>query len=182
MTHLGTLPAKQPRDIFCPSTQKQLHPHHNSRALGVIETRTANMPGTLSLRAATASDAQAMGLIGTRSFRDSLSTVIFPAHLRTPATEDAETPWRAARTLRRMKEGKDTFVVIDSNDSGEETVVGFAQWERPGGVTKGQEGQYDEDKVTDTLDGEALAKLLGDMDVEAKKQLGPEGYGNMWCK
>ncbi|KAK0654784.1 acyl-CoA N-acyltransferase [Cercophora newfieldiana] len=140
------------------------------------------MAGPLSLRRATSSDVPAMGLIGTRAFRDTLSTVIFPASLRTSANEDAETTWRTARTLRRMNEGKDTFVVVDTDsNTGEETVVGFTQWERPGmAATKGQEGQHDEDKITEGMDREALAKMMGLMEEDAKKHLGPEGHANMW--
>jgi hypothetical protein len=140
------------------------------------------MVGTLSFRAATPADAHAMGLVGTNAFRDTLSTIIFPPHLHT-SNKDVVTPWRAARTLRRMNEGKPTFVAVDSNpDTNEETIVAFAQWERPGGATSGQEGEYDEDNVTDALDGDALARMMGAIEAEAKKQLGPDGHANMWCK
>ncbi|KAK0634203.1 acyl-CoA N-acyltransferase [Immersiella caudata] len=134
----------------------------------------------LSIRVATPADAHAMGLVSTNAFRDTLSTVIFPPHLRT-SDKDVVTPWRAARTLRRMNEGKPTFVMVDTNpETNEETIVGFAQWERPGGATKGQEGEYDEDRLAEGLDADALARMMGAMDVEAKKQLGPDGYAKMW--
>ncbi|KAK4443353.1 puromycin N-acetyltransferase [Podospora aff. communis PSN243] len=135
---------------------------------------------TLSFRAATPADTHAIGLVGSKAFRDTLSTVIFPARLRT-SSEGVVTPWRAARTLRRMNEGKPTFVAVDTNlDTKEETIVGFAQWEQPGEATSGQEGEHDEDKATDALDGEALARMMGAMEAEAKKQLGPDGHARMW--
>lgn len=137
---------------------------------------------TLSLRPATTADGPAMGRIGTRAFRTNMSLAIFPAHLRTSATDDAENAWRAFRTLRRLNEGKDTLVVVDDGEGQEaEEVVGFAQWERPGQASQGLEG-HSEAIETPELDGEALATMMRAMDEETRRQLGPEGHGNMWCK
>ena len=91
----------------------------------------------LFLRPADEEDSPRIGRIGQAAFQHSLSQALFPTHLHSKSeTGDPrldEAHWRAARTTRRMREGKLTFVVVEGlgvNDSDAE-VVGFSQWELP---------------------------------------------------
>ncbi|KAK5654067.1 hypothetical protein OQA88_7747 [Cercophora sp. LCS_1] len=151
----------------------------------------------MHLRPAVESDARQMGLIGSRAFADTISTLLFPPHLRVPGADwfEEETVWRTARTLRRMRDGKDTLVVVDDVD-GVETVVGFAQWDRPAVVVESdagegkaeangeatQEAKSDaaENWVPGMLDAEALVRLEAMIGEESERILGPRGYKDMW--
>ncbi|KAK0748927.1 acyl-CoA N-acyltransferase [Schizothecium vesticola] len=142
----------------------------------------------LRLRHATEADAPAMAAVSSRAFRETLSQILFPPRLRHLSQEDQETPWRASRTIRRMRDGKATLVVVDTADDGEETaVVGMAQWVRP--VDKGAGAPpppssggtvVAEDPAPATLDSEALDDFMKLLDEETKKVLGPDGSKHMW--
>lgn len=130
-----------------------------------------------------------MAAVCTRAFRDTLSQILFPPRLRHLSQEDQETPWRATRTIRRMRDGKVTLVVVETANDGEETVVGMAQWVPP--VTKGAGAPSPpssggtvvaEEPAPATLDSEALNDFMKLLDEETKKVLGPEGSKNMWCE
>jgi hypothetical protein len=86
-----------------------------------------------------------------------------------------------------MREGKPTFVVVDvpEDGSGDEQVVGFAQWELPSQATPFAAGaavEVEPDQVPASLDQEKLLEMYQIIVEETKKALGPEGYSNMWCK
>lgn len=136
----------------------------------------------LQLRPARVEDGPAMGAIGTRAFRDGLNRVLFPPHLQTPTSDDEGSAWRKARTLRRMREGRVTFVVVDLVD-GQETVIAYAQWERPqiSDQPQKQEEPATEDGTAASLDKGALARLNRILDQMAQTALGPDGYKSMWC-
>lgn len=160
--------------------------HHISKQLHAPNDKST-MP--LHVRNATEADAPAMADVSTRAFRDSLSQILFPPRLRHLSQEDQETPWRAARTVRRMRDGMASIVVVDTADDGEETVVGMAQWVRP--VDKDASAApppsaggtvVAEDPAPVTLDGEALIGFLKQLGEETKKVLGPDGSKHMWCE
>ncbi|KAK3988416.1 acyl-CoA N-acyltransferase [Cladorrhinum sp. PSN332] len=154
----------------------------------------------LHLRPATLADSPHIGRIGAASFSDTVSLALFPANLSHLSltgdnfTDEAE--WRAARNVRRMKEGKVTFVVVDRDEGGEEkAVVGFAQWEPPKSTNTSQGGE-DEDKqaagaaslkteleadvLPPSLDVVALKRMWEAVEAETEAVLGPEGYSKMW--
>lgn len=147
---------------------------------------TDEMP--LRIRPARADDAPAIGAIGSRAFRHNISPLLFPSHMRSLAPHDEETPFRVARTLRRMREGKITYVVIDEDESDgqAEKAVGFAQWQGPQDTSAAAEdlddGAAAEAEALVTLDREALAAMHESIEAQAVKVLGPQGYKNMWCK
>lgn len=143
----------------------------------------------LHLRHATEAEAPAMAALSTRAFRGSLSQILFPPRLRHLSQEDQETPWRAARTVRRIRDGMTTLVVVDTADDGKETVVGMAQWVRP--VDKDASAApppsagrtvMAEDPAPATLDSEALDGFMKQLKEETAKVLGPNGSKHMWCK
>lgn len=143
----------------------------------------------LHLRHATEAEAPAMAALSTRAFRDSLSQILFPPRLRHLSQEDQETPWRAARTVRRIRDGMTTLVVVDTADDGKETVVGMAQWVRP--VDKDASAApppsagrtvVAEDPAPATLDSEALDGFMKQLKEETAKVLGPDGSKHMWCE
>jgi len=138
----------------------------------------------LLLRPARAEDAPAMGVLGTRAFQDGLNRVLFPPRLQTPGNKDEGPAWRAARILRRMREGRTAYVVVDAADDGSETVIGYAQWDRP--KVPGQDTPQDEpakeDDTPSSLDKEALARLNEILDKIAVTALGPDGFQSMWCR
>lgn len=143
----------------------------------------------LHLRHATEAEAPAMAALSTRAFRDSLSQILFPPRLRHLSQEDQETPWRAARTVRRIRDGMTTLVVVDTADDGKETVVGMAQWVRP--VDKDASAApppsagrtvVAEPPAPATLDGEALDGFMKQLKEETAKVLGPDGSKHMWCE
>ncbi|KAK1830647.1 puromycin N-acetyltransferase [Podospora conica] len=144
----------------------------------------------LLLRHATEADAPAMAAVASRAFRDTLSQILFPPRLRHLSQEDEEVPWRAMRTIKRMRDGKVTLVVVDKADGGDdapETVVGMAQWVRP--VDKDASAPppppaggppVAEEPVPATLDSEALDGFMKLLDEETVKVLGPDGSKHMW--
>ena len=144
----------------------------------------------LQLRLATEADGPTLGRIARDAFQDSLSRSLFPPHLNSQSgAGDAwldEAQWRATRTIRRMKEGKPTFVVVDvpENGSSTETVVGFAQWELPWQPTSPDGGVCEaaKDPVPQTLDEGKLREMYEIIDIETKRALGPDGHSKMWCK
>lgn len=144
----------------------------------------------LILRPAEEADSPRIGRIGANAFQQSLSRSLFPAHLHSrsetgdPVRDEAE--WRAARNLRRMRDGNPTFVVVDIAEGGAETeeVVGFAQWELPSQVVAPAPEatvEADKDPMPGALDQEELRKLYRVIETETKKALGPDGHRNMWC-
>lgn len=144
----------------------------------------------LRLRPATEADAPAIGAVSSRAFRNTLSQILFPPRLRALSQEDEETPWRAARTLKRMRDGKVTLVVVDVPDdnSAPEVIVGMAQWVRPVDVAAPPDVGYSGDKSVEveepapaTLDSEALSRFMGQLDEETVKALGQDGSKHMWC-
>ncbi|KAK4227382.1 acyl-CoA N-acyltransferase [Podospora fimiseda] len=139
----------------------------------------------LSVRPATLADSPHIGRIGAASFADTLSLALFPPHLRhLSARGDAfldEAEWRAARNVRRMNEGKVTFVVVDKEDDGKEEIVGFAQWVPPHEKSKEDtEKENEADVLPPTIDEGALKKLWEVIEGEIKDVLGQEGYSKMW--
>ncbi|KAK1757968.1 puromycin N-acetyltransferase [Echria macrotheca] len=142
----------------------------------------------LTLRPALEEDCPAIGRVGARAFRDTVSAGLFPPHLRALAGDiDEETPWRTARTLRRLRAGKDTIVVVDDETG---AVAGFAQWERPHVRSSEAAGDEEEDldhsalapedEIPMSLDRESL-KSLGDLlERKAEEALGPDGHRYMW--
>jgi hypothetical protein len=147
----------------------------------------------LILRPATEKDAFRLGCIGRDAFRHHVSRDLFPPHLRSksesgdPDFDEAE--WRGMRTVRRMKEGKPAYVVVDVSEGGipdeEGLVVGFCQWELPSeGQEKKQNFKDDAnaDRLPPILDSQAYHAMGEVIDRESHKILGPEGYSKMWCK
>ncbi|KAK4035184.1 puromycin N-acetyltransferase [Parachaetomium inaequale] len=143
----------------------------------------------LLLRPAKEDDSTKIGAIGRDAFSGTLSRSIFPPHLHSksetgdPGLDEAQ--WRAARNLRRMREGKPTYVVVDvpEDGSGDERVVGFAQWELPSQETPSTAGaavEIEPDPLPASLDQEKLLEMYRLIEDETKKALGPEGYSNMW--
>lgn len=120
-----------------------------------------------------------MADIATKAFRDTVSAILFPPHLRSLSPVDEETPWRAARTLKRMREGIDTAVVVDTAEDGSETVIAFVQWEPPAELKK-QLGEVEEEIMPVTLDMKSVQTLLDDIDNQTREVLGPEGHSKMW--
>ena len=145
----------------------------------------------LFLRPATEDDSDGIGRIGQAAFQDSLSTILFPAHLHArsetgdPRLDEAQ--WRAARTTRRMREGKPNFVVVEGSEEGDgdARVVGFAQWElpsqKPSSAIDTAENEQ-QDYFPPTLDQEALRNMFRKIDEMTMAGLGPSGHSNMWCK
>jgi len=136
----------------------------------------------LHLRSAVEDDCPAIGLITTRAFRNGLSGVYFPPHLKALTTEDEEVPWRVARALKRMRQGLESVVAVDLVD-GSEIVVGFAQWEAPL-----PPGQADREIVPSpendglvSLDRDALDRLVKDQEYATRVALGPDRHRYMWC-
>jgi hypothetical protein len=130
-----------------------------------------------------------MAAVCTRAFRDTLSQILFPPGLRHLSQEDQETPWRASRTIRRMRDGKVTLVVVETADDGEETVVGMAQWVQPVDKNAGAPSPPSsggtvvaEEPAPATLDSEALDGFMKLLEEETKKVLGPDGSKHMWCE
>ncbi len=144
----------------------------------------------LYIRAATEADTARLGRIGRDAFRDSLSRSFFPAHLssksETGDPDQDEAQWRGERVMRRMREGKPTFVVVDVPDDGSdgENVVGFAQWELPSSSRHVSEPAHESesDSLPASLDIEALKEVFAKLEAEAKKALGPDGHSKIWCK
>jgi hypothetical protein len=144
----------------------------------------------LLLRAAKEPDTRKLGIISRDAFRDSLSRAFFPPHLASksetgdPALDEAQ--WRDVRVLRRMREGKPTYVVVDvpEDEADGEEVVGFAQWELPSGSTAPAEAaaETEKDPLPGSLDRETLLKVYAALEAETKKALGPDGHSKMWCK
>lgn len=145
----------------------------------------------LLLRAAQESDTPKLGIIGRDAFRDSLSRSLFPPHLASksetgdPGLDEAQ--WRDVRVLRRMREGKPTFVVVDvtEGESEGENVVGFAQWELPSCSTAPAShaaAEAEKDALPASLDRDSLQELYAALETETKKALGPDGHSKMWCK
>lgn len=125
-----------------------------------------------------------MGVLGTRAFQDGLNRVLFPPHLQTTGDNDEQSAWRTRRILRRMREGRPAFVVVDVADDGSETVIGYAQWERPRIPDEDthQGEPATEDDTPASLDKEALARLNETLDRMAVMALGPDGFKSMWCR
>lgn len=144
----------------------------------------------LKIRPATDADGPPIGFIGREAFRDSLSKSLFPPHLHAKSkTGDVrldEVQWRATRAVRRMNEGKPTFVVVDvpEDKTSAEVVVGFAQWELPFQPASSNSivGEADKDPVPATLDTQVFQEMYDIMDIETNKALGPDGHSKMWCK
>ncbi len=144
----------------------------------------------LFIRSATEADATRLGRIGRDAFRDTLSRSFFPPHLSSKSeTGDSdldEAQWRGERVLRRMREGKPTFVVVDVPDDGRdsERVVGFAQWELPPPTTHASEpaDEIESDPLPASLDLERLREVVEKLEAESKKALGPDGHSKIWCK
>ena len=144
----------------------------------------------LYIRAATEADTARIGRIGRDAFRDTLSRSFFPAHLssksETGDPDQDEVQWRGERVMRRMREGKPTFVVVDVPDDGSdgEDVVGFAQWELPSSSTHVSEPAHESesDPLPASLDLEALSEVFAKLEAESKKALGPDGHNKIWCK
>lgn len=145
----------------------------------------------LLLRPAKEADSADIGCIGRDAFRGTVSSSLFPPHLYSQSeTSDPtldEAQWRATRNLRRMRDGKPTFVVVDVPEDGSDTevVVGFAQWDTPSQGAPGAAGavtEADIDPSPGSLDQEKLRELYKQIEDETKKALGPEGYSKMWCK
>ncbi|KAK4149786.1 puromycin N-acetyltransferase [Chaetomidium leptoderma] len=142
----------------------------------------------LQLRPAQDADGAKLGLIGRDAFRDTLSRSFFPPHLYSksetgdPSLDEAQ--WRAARTMRRMRDGKPTFVVVDvpEDGSGAEEVVGFAQWELPQATPPASEAvaEVDKDTLPGSLDQEKLIEMYAILEKETKRALGPDGHSKMW--
>ncbi|EGS22577.1 uncharacterized protein CTHT_0010460 [Thermochaetoides thermophila DSM 1495] len=145
----------------------------------------------LILRPATEKDAFRLGCIGRDAFRHHVSRDLFPPHLRSksesgdPDFDEAE--WRGMRTVRRMKEGKPAYVVVDVSEGGipdeEGLVVGFCQWELPSeGQEKKQnfEDDANADRLPPILDSQAYHAMGEVIDRESHKILGSEGYSKMW--
>lgn len=153
----------------------------------------ANLLSTmpLQLRPATDADGFALGCIGQNAFRDIFGAFIFPPHLHSKSEsgdpELDEVHWRATRTLRRMKEGKPTFVAVDVSEDGAETVVGYAQWESPSSSQPPTSELSDvceltKDPLPPCLDEGNMLEIYRIMETETRRALGPEGHSNMWCK
>jgi hypothetical protein len=145
----------------------------------------------LFLRPATEDDSPGIGRIGQAAFQDSLSTILFPAHLHAnsetgdPRLDEAQ--WRAARTTRRMREGKPTFVVVEGSEAGDgdAQVVGFAQWELPSQKTSSEMGTAENERqepFPPALDQDALRDLYKKIEEMTMAGLGPSKQSNMWCK
>lgn len=149
----------------------------------------------LQIRPATDADGFRLGCIARDAFRDSLSRAMFPPRLHSksetgdPGLDEAQ--WRATRTLRRMREGKPTFVAVDVPEQAgsPELVVGFAQWELPS-QPKGPDGSTSSDETDEmfkdplpkSLDAEKLKEMYEILELETKKALGTDGHSKMWCK
>ncbi|KAL2127087.1 hypothetical protein VTI74DRAFT_11366 [Chaetomium olivicolor] len=143
----------------------------------------------LQLRAATEADSARIGCIGTDAFRPNpgVGRLLFPPHLehksRTGDSRLDEAEWRAARNLRRMRDGNPTFVVVDVPEDGSkpEEVVGFAQWQAPAESTALSElKEADNGPLPPSLDQEALREIFEVLNKETKKVLGPDGHSKMW--
>ena len=144
------------------------------------------------IRPAKEADAVRLGRIGRDAFRDSLSRSFFPPHLSSKSeTGDPdldEAQWRGERVLRRMREGKPAFVVVDVPEDGSdgEKVVGFAQWELPSPSTDASASEpadeIESDPLPASLDLERLREVFAKLEAEAKKALGPDGHSKIWCK
>ncbi|KAL2269272.1 hypothetical protein VTJ83DRAFT_1456 [Remersonia thermophila] len=141
----------------------------------------------LRLRLALEDDAVRIGHITATAFSATVSSDVFPPHLHHKSeTGDPfsdEVQWRARRTVRRMREGKPTVVVVDVPDNGDgpEEVVGFAQWDPPSlGVQGSAQAEADQDKIPGCLDQDALREMMRVIDEETKRALGPDGHSKMW--
>ncbi|KAL2261805.1 hypothetical protein VTK26DRAFT_3279 [Humicola hyalothermophila] len=147
----------------------------------------------LQIRPASEADGSRLGCIARDAFRDTLSRAIFPSHLHCksetgdPGLDEAQ--WRTTRTLRRMREGKPTFVVVDvpEQDNSSEVLVGFAQWEPPsqptsfdGAASTDPAQEMAKDPLPPSLDANKLQEMYDIIDCETKKALGPEGHSKMW--
>ena len=150
----------------------------------------------LRLRHATEADALAISEVNCRAFRDTISKILFPPHMRLLSETDEEIPWRAARTIKRMRDGNIMLVVVDTPDDSQdapETIVGMANWAKPVGKAAsapvppsagGEAGAVPvaDDPAPATLDSEALDRFMKQLDAEAIKALGPDGSKHMWCE
>ncbi|KAK3337609.1 acyl-CoA N-acyltransferase [Cercophora scortea] len=136
------------------------------------------------LRPAIDADGLAIGRIGREAFlAGGFGSFLFaPRSDDEPPTDpEEEIQWRRRRAIRRMKEGIPTLVVVDDED----TVVGFAQWERPatGDVPHhppiASEGQKADDPPK-SLNLDKMQHMFKVFDEEIGKVLGPEGHKDMW--
>ncbi|KAK4197554.1 acyl-CoA N-acyltransferase [Triangularia verruculosa] len=141
----------------------------------------------LTLREATIADSPRIGVIGRDSFGPTLSRVLFPAHLHHRALTDSateEVEWRAARNIRRMKDGKKTFVVVDRLEDGSEHIVGYAQWETPDSLPATTDRKTPDETEVDvlppSLDQDALKEAFKLMEEVTERILGKEGHSQMW--
>jgi thiamine pyrophosphate-dependent acetolactate synthase large subunit-like protein len=130
-----------------------------------------------------------IGELAAAAFHSSLSQDIFPPCLHHKSeTGDPfqdEVQWRSRRNIRRMREGKPTFVVVDvpENGDGTEEVLGYAQWDPPTKASpEPAPSEADQDPAPGSLDEEALREMWRVIDDETKKALGPDGHSKMWCK
>ncbi|KAK0725917.1 acyl-CoA N-acyltransferase [Lasiosphaeris hirsuta] len=133
----------------------------------------------LHIRQATEEDAPVMARIARDAFLDTVSAILFPPHLRSLSPIDQEIPWRTARTIKRMRQGIDTVVVVDTADDGSETVIAFVQWEPPAELMKHSDN-VEEEAVPATLDIGSLQTILRVLDTQTEEALGPEGHSKMW--
>ncbi|KAK3695704.1 acyl-CoA N-acyltransferase [Podospora appendiculata] len=148
------------------------------------------------LRPAVDADGLAIGRIGREAFLESgFGRILFTPRSddEEPADPEEEIQWRRRRAIRRMNEGIPTLVVVDEapGDNGEETVLGFAQWERPatslppvaaGAVPQASiatEGQKADDPPK-SLNLDKMQHMFKVFDEEIEKVLGPDGHKNMW--
>ncbi|KAK0671716.1 hypothetical protein QBC41DRAFT_384847 [Cercophora samala] len=139
-------------------------------------------------KGATVADSPRIGVIGRDSFGPTLSRVLFPAHLHDRARTDAateEAEWRAVRNTRRIKEGKKTYVVVDTREDGSEQIVGYAQWETPESLPPASTGPKPADETEvdvppPSLDQDALREAYRVMEVVTEQTLGKEGHSQMW--
>lgn len=143
----------------------------------------------LRLRPAVEDDSLRIGELAAAAFHSSLSQDIFPPRLHHKSeTGDPfqdEVQWRSRRNIRRMREGKPTFVVVDvpENGDGTEEVLGYAQWDPPTKASpEAAPTEADQDPAPGSLDEEALREMWRVIDDETKKALGPDGHSKMWCK
>ncbi|KAK3290226.1 acyl-CoA N-acyltransferase [Chaetomium fimeti] len=144
----------------------------------------------LSLRPAGEDDSASIGRVGQAAFQDSISAALFPAHLHSKSeTGDPrldEVQWRAARNIRRMREGKPTYVVVEVSEDGgdgDAQVVGFAQWELPSQTTPsvtGSSANEQQDPFPPSLDEKMLREMFEAIDEMTTVALGPSGHSNMW--
>lgn len=144
----------------------------------------------LVLRPAKEEDSLRIGYIGADAFRNTVSRALFPPHLydksETGDPRYDEAQWRGLRNVRRMRSGKITYVIVDipEDGSGNEEIVGMAQWEPPSQGTDAvpdASAETEQDVSPRSLDQEELARLFNLVDEVSIEILGPQGHSDIYC-